>query len=79
MRGKALSVVYTKDPVSMESSIETMEQLLAKDKYQVVGFDLEYTIGCAGHDQKVVVAQLCVRHDVLVYHYHLSTRPCERW
>ena len=79
VRGKALSVVYTNDPVSVESSIQTMEQFLAEDKYQVVGFDLEYTIGRAGHDQKVVVAQLCVRHDVLVYHYHLATRPCERF
>ena len=22
---------------------------------------------------------MCVRHDVLVYHYHLATRPCERF
>ena len=58
--GKALSVVYTNEPVSMGSSIQTMEQLLAEDKYQVVGFDLEYTMGCAGHDQKVVITQLCV-------------------
>ena len=56
----ALSMVYTNDPVSVESSIQTMEQFLAKDKYQVVGFDLEYTMSQAGHDQKVVVAQLCV-------------------
>ena len=67
------------DLVSVESSIQTMEQFLAEDKYRVVGFDLEYTIGRAGHDQKVVVAQLCVRHDVLVYHFHLATRPCERF
>ncbi|XBI00555.1 hypothetical protein VPH35_129554 [Triticum aestivum] len=79
VRGKALSVVYTNDPVSVESSIQTMEQFLAEDKYQVVGFNLEYTIGYAGHDQKVVVTQKCVRHDVLVYHYHLATRPCERF
>ncbi|XBI46363.1 hypothetical protein VPH35_110632 [Triticum aestivum] len=79
VRGKALSVVYTNDPVSVESFIQTMEQFLAEDKYQVVGFDLEYTIGRDGHDQKVVVAQLCMRHDVLVYHYHLATRPCERF
>ena len=78
VRGKALSVVYTNDLVSVESSIQTMEQFLAEDKYRVVGFDLEYTIGRAGHDQKVTVAQLCVRHDVLVYHFHLATRPCER-
>ena len=45
----------------------------------MVGFNLEYTIGRAGHDQKVAVAQLCVRHDVPVYHYHLATRPCERF
>ena len=75
MRGKALSVVYTNDPVSVESSIQTMEQFLAEDQYRVVGVVLEYTIGRAGHDQKVVVAQLCVQLDVLIYHYHLATRP----
>ena len=75
VRGKALSVVYMNNPVSVESSIQTMEQFLVKDKYQVVGFELEYTIDRAGHDQKVVVAQLCVRHDVLIYHYHLATSP----
>ena len=79
IRGKALSLVYTNDPVSVESSIQTMEQFLAEEKYQVVGFDLEYTIGRAGHDKKVAFAQLCMRHDVLVYHYHLATRPCERF
>ena len=56
VRGKALSVVYTNDPASMESSIQTMELFLADDNYQVVGFDLEYTIRCARHNQKVVVA-----------------------
>ena len=70
-------MVYTNDPVSVESSIRTMEQFLAEDKYQVLGFDLEYTMGHSRHDQKVAVAQSCVRHDVLVYHYHLATRPCE--
>ena len=60
VRGKALSVVYTNDPVSVESSIQTMEQFLAEDKYRVVGFDLEYTIGRSRHDQKIAVAQLCV-------------------
>ncbi|XBH67727.1 hypothetical protein VPH35_096053 [Triticum aestivum] len=42
VRGKALSVVYTNDPVSVESSIQTMDQFLAEDKYRVVGFDLEF-------------------------------------
>ena len=70
-------MVYTNDPVSVESSIQTMEHFLAEDKSRVVGFDLQYTIGRARHDQKVPVAQLSVRHDVLVYHYHLATRPCE--
>src|SRR5215216_6487595 len=79
VRAKALSVVYTNNPISVESSIQTMEQFLAEDKYRVVGFDLEYTMGRAGHDQKVAVAQLCVQHDILVYHYHLDTRPCERF
>ena len=45
----------------------------------MVGFDLEYTIGRAWHNQKVVVAQLCMRHDVLFYYYHLAARPCERF
>ena len=48
------------DPVSVESSIQTMEHLLAEEKYEVADFDLEFTSGRAGHDQKVVVAQLCV-------------------
>ena len=72
-------MVYTNDLVSVESSIQTMEQFLAEDKCRVVGFDLEYTIGRAGHDQKVAVALLCVVHDILVYHYHLATTPCERF
>ena len=50
-----LSVVYTNDPVVVVNSINTLEQLLAEDdKYNMVGFDLEYTGGRAGHDQKVV-------------------------
>ena len=60
VRGKALSLVYMNEPVSVESSIQTIKQLLAEDKYQVVGFDLKYNSGRAGHDQKVVIAQLCV-------------------
>ncbi|KAE8808059.1 hypothetical protein D1007_15618 [Hordeum vulgare] len=77
VRGKDLSMVYMNEPDSVESSVKTMKQLLAEDKYQVVGFDLEFTNSHAGQDQKVLVAQLCVRHDILVYHYHLTTRPCE--
>ena len=53
-------MVYMNDLVLVESSIQTMEQFLAEDKYQVVGFYLEYTIGHVRHDQKVAVAQLCV-------------------
>ena len=48
-------MVYTNEPVLVERSIQTMEHLLAKDKYRVVGFDLEFTNGRAGHDQKVVI------------------------
>src|SRR5215216_1813167 len=54
-----------------------MELLLAEEKYKVVGFDLEYTRARAGSRPKVAVAQMCVRHHVLVYHYCLATRPCE--
>ncbi len=59
-----LSVVYTNDPVWVEHSIHIMELLLAEKKYKVVGFDLKYTIGRAGHDQRgcsrrVVRAKFC--------------------
>ncbi|KAE8768924.1 hypothetical protein D1007_59541 [Hordeum vulgare] len=63
MRKMDLTVVYTNDPVMVENSINTMERLLAEDdKYKVVGFDLTYTGGRAGHDQKIVVAQLYMHH-----------------
>ncbi|KAE8811061.1 Serine/threonine-protein kinase [Hordeum vulgare] len=77
--GKDRSVVYTNEPVSVEVSIQIMEQLLAEDKYQVVGFDLEFTSSHAGQDYLVAIVQLCVQHDVVVYHYHLATRPCDRF
>ncbi|KAE8810113.1 putative methyltransferase PMT27 [Hordeum vulgare] len=48
VRGKDLSMVYTNETVPVESSIQTMEQLLAEDKYQLVGFDLEFTSGHVG-------------------------------
>ena len=60
-----LSVVYTIDPAVVDDYINNVEQLLARDKYKVVGIDLQYTTGRPGKDQKVVVAQLCVRHHVL--------------
>ena len=63
-----LSVVYTNDLVWVEHSIHIMELLLAKEKYKVVGFDLEYTHAHVGSRPKVVVAQMCVRHHVLIYH-----------
>ncbi|KAE8780184.1 putative methyltransferase PMT27 [Hordeum vulgare] len=50
IRKTNLLVVYTNDPVVMENSINTIEQLLAKDdNYRVVGFDLEYINSHAGH------------------------------
>ncbi|KAE8778175.1 hypothetical protein D1007_48943 [Hordeum vulgare] len=79
VRFKDLSVVYTNNPVCVENSIHTMEKLLADDKYKVVNIILEYTDSRTGHDQKVAIAQLCVDHYVLVYHYYLATRPCERF
>ena len=72
-----LLVVYTNDPVWVEHFIHIMELLLAEEKYKVVGFDLEYTRTRARSCPKVDVAQMCVRHHVLVYHYCLATRPCE--
>ena len=51
-----LSVVYTNDPVWVEHSIHIMELLLDEEKYQVVGFDLEYISAHAGSRPKVAVA-----------------------
>ena len=68
-----LSVVYTIDPAVVEDYINTVEQLLAGDKYKVVGIDLQYTAGLSGKDQKGAVTQLCVRHHVLIYHYYMAT------
>ena len=74
-----LSVVYTIDPAVVDDYINTVEQLLAGDKYKVVGIDLQYTAGRPGIDQKVVVAQLCMRHHVLINHYCMATEPCDRF
>ena len=74
-----LSAVYTNDPVWVDHSIHIMELLLAAEKYKLLGFDLEYTRTRAWSRPKVAIAQLCVRHHVLVYHYCLATRPCERF
>ena len=74
-----LSVVYTTNPAWVEHSIHYMELFLAEEKYKVVGFDPEYTRAHAGSRPKVAVTQMCVRHHVLVYHYCLATRPCERF
>ncbi|KAE8809541.1 hypothetical protein D1007_13831 [Hordeum vulgare] len=80
LRKTDLTVVYTDDPAVVENSINIMKRLLAlDDKYKVVGFDLTYTGGRVGHDEKVTVAQLCVCHHVLFYHYCLATKPCERF
>ena len=72
-----LSVVYTIDPAVVDDYINSVEQLLARDKYKVVGIDLRYTVGRLGIDQKVDVAHLCVRHHVLIYHYCMATEPCD--
>ena len=74
-----LLVVYTNDTVWVEHSIHIMELLLAEEKYKVVRFNLEHTRARAGSRPKVAVTQMCVRHHVLVYHYCLATRPCERF
>ncbi|KAE8815456.1 putative methyltransferase PMT27 [Hordeum vulgare] len=55
VRGKDLLVVYMNESVSVERSIQTMEQLLHEDKYQVVNFNLEFTSDCARQDQKNLV------------------------
>ncbi|KAE8808068.1 hypothetical protein D1007_15496 [Hordeum vulgare] len=80
MRRIDLMVLYTNDPVMVEDSIDTMEWFLAEDdKYKVVGFDLACTDDRVGHDQKVVVAQLCMHHHVLLYYYCMATVPCKRF
>ncbi|KAE8816200.1 hypothetical protein D1007_06323 [Hordeum vulgare] len=60
----------------VENCTNTLDDLLAEDdKYKVVGFDLKYTNDRVMYDHKVVVAQLCVHHHVLAYHYCLAIRP----
>ena len=54
-REKDLSVVYTIDPAVVDDYINNVEKLLARDKYKVVGIDLQYTAGHPGIDQKVAV------------------------
>ena len=48
-----LLVVYTIDQAVVDDYINSVEQLLAGDKYKVVGIDLHYTVGRPGIDQKV--------------------------
>ena len=72
-------MVYTIDPAVVDDYINTVEQLLAGDKYKVVGIDLQYTAGVPDKDQKVPITQLCVCHHVLVYHYCMATEPCVRF
>ena len=79
VRETDLSVVYTIDPAVVDDYINSVEQLLARDKYKVVGIDLQYTAGRPGIDQKVVVTQLCVHHHVLIYHYCMATKPCDHF
>ncbi|KAE8772109.1 hypothetical protein D1007_55953 [Hordeum vulgare] len=79
VRFKTLMVVYTNDSFWVENTMHIMEQLISFDKYKVVGFDLPYTGGHVGLDRKVSVAQLCVVRYVIVYHYCMSTRTCERF
>ena len=45
----------------------------------MVGIDLQYTVGHPGIDQKVVVAQLCMRRHVLIYHYCIAIEPCDHF
>ena len=45
----------------------------------MVSIDLQYTVGRPSIDQKVVIAQLCMRHHVLIYHYCVSKEPCDRF
>ncbi|KAI5021630.1 hypothetical protein ZWY2020_058360 [Hordeum vulgare] len=79
MRKIDLMVVYTNVPVKVADSINTMERLLAEDdKYKMVAFDLAYTDGHARHDHNVSIAQLCLHHHVLLYHYYLAIVPCKR-
>ena len=74
-----LSMVYTIDPAMVDDYINTVEQLLARDKYKVVGIDLQYTGDRPNIDQNVVVAQLCERHHILIYHYCVATESCDHF
>ena len=79
VRETDLSVVYTIDPAVADDYINSVEQLLGRDKYKAVGIDLQYIAGRPRIDHKVAVAHLCMRHHVLIYHYSMATEPCGRF
>lgn len=75
-----INVVYTNKAESVDAWVEKVEGMLAVAKTKIAGVDVEYT-SCRGsyfHPQKVVVLQLCVGVECLVYHACHADKDSDR-
>ena len=66
-----LTVVYTNDEATVETTLARFEQLLEKEKHKFVGLDLEYTRANKRKNppQEIAVVQIAIHEEVLVYHF----------
>ena len=66
-----LTVVYTNDEATVETTLARFEQLLEKEKHKFVGLDLEYTHANKRKNppQEIAVVQIAIHEEVLVYHF----------
>ncbi|KAE8806917.1 hypothetical protein D1007_17012 [Hordeum vulgare] len=61
---RSTMVVYTNNPIVVENSINTSEQLLVEDeKYKVVDFNLEYTYDRVGNNALRAFREVCRQPD----------------
>ena len=77
-----IQVVYTNDPVKVESIIKMYKEWLAIDedkfKMKFVGLDIEYTRShtVTGEPQQIALIQLAMRRHVLVVHFCRYVKHC---
>ncbi|XBH63303.1 hypothetical protein VPH35_117319 [Triticum aestivum] len=77
-----LSVVYTIDPAVVEDYINTVHQLLARDKYKMVGIDLQFVNSTdykfatveTSNDVKALMVTGLLRKNLVEIHDHYRVR-----
>jgi hypothetical protein len=69
-----LNVMYTNDPDSVKLCVAKFKQYLQDEKHKVAGLDLVPIHPSPDREQWITVAQVCVRGEVLVYHYCRAIR-----